>query len=128
VVHENPSHQLCGYSEEMRATLPVNILLIYQAHIRLVDKCGRLQRVARPLVPHVPPGEPVKFFINERQQFIEGSFVTISPGDEQLSYLVWLRRQRFSFSALEVSSAFPALVMRGSFRVVLDDENTPLTS
>ena len=79
-------------------------------------------------MPHVPPGEPVKFFINERQQFIEGSFVTIFPGDEQLSYLVWLRWQKFSFSALEVSSAFPALVMRGSFRVVLDDENTPLTS
>jgi hypothetical protein len=79
-------------------------------------------------VPHVTPGETVKFFVNERQQFIEGSFVTISPGDEQLSYLEWLAWQNISVSALEVSSEVPALVMRGGFRFVLDDENTPLTS
>ena len=49
VVDEDPPHDLCGDTKEMRSTPPIDLPLIDESQVRFVDERRRLQGVAHPL-------------------------------------------------------------------------------
>ena len=50
VVHENPPHHLRGEAVELRATFPIDLLLVDHAQERFVNECRALQCVRVALV------------------------------------------------------------------------------
>jgi hypothetical protein len=76
----------------MHSVVPVSILNIYQSQICLVDeRCG-LECVTGPLIPHVAPGNAVKFCIDQRHQAVECRLVAATPGLQQNADFDGLRR------------------------------------
>ena len=68
VINQDSADRLGADGEEMRAALPINAGLIDQLEIRLVDQCGGLQRMIRPLAPKMPRGKGTEFIINKRHE------------------------------------------------------------
>ena len=73
----------------MRAVLPVRVRLVNETQVGFVHQCRSLHRVARTFTAHVMMSQPAQFFMDQRHQLIKGSPVPVTPGDEQLGYLLW---------------------------------------
>jgi len=56
-IDENPPHDLCGDTVEVRPILPVHAVLIHQPDICLVNQGRGLKRMAGSLRPHVPSSQ-----------------------------------------------------------------------
>jgi hypothetical protein len=56
-VDENLPHEAGSYTDEMRAALPVQVLIASQFQVGLMDESRWLQRVPRPFVTQIVPGE-----------------------------------------------------------------------
>jgi len=56
VIDEDAPHQLGGDAEELRAILPVGLMLVDQAQVRLVDQRRRLQSMIGSLAAQVTAG------------------------------------------------------------------------
>ena len=59
--------------EELRAILPVGVLLPHQLHEGFVDQFGGLQGVTIRLAPHGALGDAVEFFIDDGCEAIGGA-------------------------------------------------------
>jgi hypothetical protein len=70
VVEEDAAHDLCRYSKKVRTILPPRTCLAYQPQVGLVDQCRGLERVPRPLTPHVPVRDLAQFPLDKRQQIL----------------------------------------------------------
>ena len=71
VVDEDPPHDLCGDTKEMRPILPIDLALVDESQVHLVDERRRLQGVARPLVTKLARGNAAQLGVDEWQQLIE---------------------------------------------------------
>ena len=69
--------------EEVGAVVPAHGARVDQAHVGLVDQRRRLQRVVRPLPPHVAPSQPMQLGLDERDQAIERRLLPVAPGQQQ---------------------------------------------
>jgi hypothetical protein len=78
MIDQNPSHQLrCG-SEEVRPAFPFYRAPPNESEVGLMDKCGGLQCVVRPLLAHTTGGEAVKLVIDQRHEPVQGVLITLS--------------------------------------------------
>jgi hypothetical protein len=57
-IDEDAPHDLCGDTEEVRATPPINLTLIDESEIRFVDECRWLESMPRPLTTELPTRDP----------------------------------------------------------------------
>ena len=60
-----------GDGAEVRAVLPAARLVLHQAHVRLVDERGRLQRLTGALAAEVARREPTQLLVDDRQQRVD---------------------------------------------------------
>ena len=68
VVDENAPHHLRSEAVELRAALPVDLLLIDDAQERFVNERRALQSVRAALVTQMAPRQRSQFFVDQRQQ------------------------------------------------------------
>jgi hypothetical protein len=83
VVDQDSAHHLCGHTEEVRSTPPIDTALIDQPQVSLVDQRGRLQRVSGSLAPKLARRDAAELRIDEWQQLIECTVVAATPITEQ---------------------------------------------
>jgi hypothetical protein len=62
--------------------------MIHQPKVRFVEKGRRLQRVTGAFTAQVEVCLAMKFFINERKEFIESLVVSVAPVTKQPRYPV----------------------------------------
>jgi len=94
VIHENPSHHLRSHAEEMGTVLPVDIALFDEQQIRLVNKCGRLQRMPVALTTKLTRRDCAQFAIDKRQQTIQRVWIASTPMIEQSrDVVIWAHSQ-----------------------------------
>jgi hypothetical protein len=79
MVNQDVSHHLRADGEEVGAVLPVESLLTGEFQIRLVDQCGRLQRMTGTLLAHLALRDTAEFGVYEREEFVERRPVAFSP-------------------------------------------------
>ena len=70
--------------EEVGAVLPLDVLPVDQAQVRLVDERGRLEDVPGTLAGHAAGRDAPQLLVDERRQRLERGLVPAAPGDEQL--------------------------------------------
>ena len=69
----------------MRSVLPLDSVHVNEPDVRFVDQRRGLERVVRSLAPHVALGQGVELLVDERNELVEGRFVTVAPRQEQVS-------------------------------------------
>jgi hypothetical protein len=79
VLNENLPHQVRGSTKEMRAIVPGNLRLIYQAQKRFVDQRRGLQGVTGLFTAQIAFRLLAQLVIHDRQQFIERGTVAVAP-------------------------------------------------
>jgi hypothetical protein len=79
VVDEDPPHHPGGDSEEVARIGPRDRALTDQAHVRLVDEGGGLERVVAALGPKLGGREAAQFLVDQRHQPLERSRITGGP-------------------------------------------------
>src|SRR5580698_3954813 len=78
-IHKNAPHDLSRDSEEMNPIFPTRVLSVHQAQVCLIYERGGLKRVAGPLLPHLAPGHPVEFGVDQRYQPVQRRLIAIAP-------------------------------------------------
>jgi len=86
-VHQDAAHDAGCHGEKVSAVLPFDAPDFDQSQVRLVDQRGCLQRVIRPLAPHVTGRKTMELLMNERQELIQGGFVTPAPCLQQSRWI-----------------------------------------
>ena len=85
MVDEDPSHEVGGDAEEVRAALPVDVSLAGELEKGLVDERGGLQGVIPSLPGEIPGRERVQLVVHERNQTFEGRGTSGLPVPQQAS-------------------------------------------
>ena len=67
----------------MRAVLPCDRFPVDQTDEGLVDECGGLEAVFWALSGHAAAGNPVELLMDEWDQPLEGTFVALTPLEQQ---------------------------------------------
>src|SRR5215207_9507907 len=88
VVYEYAAHHLRGDAEEVRAVLPLNLRLVYEAHVRLVDERSGLQGVADALAPQVARRELAQLAVDDRQKVVEDAAVAFRQAHEESRHVL----------------------------------------
>jgi hypothetical protein len=70
MVDQNPPHQFCGDAEEVRATLPRDLLPPEQSHECLVDERRRLKGVIAAFPPKIGAGAAPELAVDQRHQVV----------------------------------------------------------
>ena len=86
VIKQDVPHHLCRQPEEMRAILPIHLLVFEQTDKRFVDKRRRLQRMACVFAAHVAMRQPVQFGVDQRRQAFECRRITSAPSLQQFRH------------------------------------------
>jgi hypothetical protein len=73
--------------EKVRAILPLHLSDVDQFEIRLVDERRRLERTPHTLVSHLPPIDAPQLHVDYRDEPLQGDFVALSAGHEQMRHL-----------------------------------------
>jgi hypothetical protein len=88
MIDKEPPHQLGCNAKEVRAVLPLDVLLPDQLQVGLVNEGCRLQRMAGPLAREISLRQPLQLVIHDRHQLVERLPVSLSALDEQLSQVL----------------------------------------
>jgi hypothetical protein len=72
----------------MGPILPLHPLVIHQADVGLVDQGGRLEAVVAALTSHIAVRQVAELRIDGRRQLVEGVWVSVAPGREELADIV----------------------------------------
>jgi hypothetical protein len=67
----------------VRAILPVDLLDIQQAQVRLVHQGRGLKGVAGPFSTQTPPGHPLQFLMHQRREPGERRRIALPPGEQE---------------------------------------------
>src|SRR5262245_62451497 len=86
MVNQDVSHQLCRQAEELRAALPVHILLLHQFHIGFINKRSWLECVVITFSAKIDVGQLVELVIDQGHQIVERFPIAAAPSDQQLGY------------------------------------------
>src|SRR5262249_39547779 len=105
------------HREEVRAVLPVDVLDVDQADVRLVhQRCG-LKRVAHLLTGHITFSDLMEFAFDERYKARERRFITAAPRQQQARYVErTFSNRRFlppRIAPFHFSTTFPASMPEG---------------
>ena len=73
--------------------MPLHLLQVDEAQVRLVDERRGLQRVVRALVCHVPPRQPLQLVVDQRHQLLERLGLAAAPRKEELCRSVFASTQ-----------------------------------
>src|SRR5579863_5684560 len=95
VVDQYPSHEIGGDSEEMRAALPIDGVLLDQPQVRLMDQRSRLKSVIGAFVRHVIGGKPLQFAVDQGNHLVRRSSVSLPHGTKQARNLAGIGLHRF---------------------------------
>ena len=91
MVYQYSPHHLGRNCEEMGAILPLHALVVHQTHVGFIYQGSGLKRVAWALALHVVVSQAAKLFINDRRQAVERVLVSIAPGAEEPTYVVFIQ-------------------------------------
>lgn len=72
---------------------PAHPVVVNQPDVCLIDQRRSLKSVSGSLTPHALMSHSAQFFVDERDQLIQGSSVAAAPIQQQASYIV-LREPR----------------------------------
>src|SRR5262245_14950850 len=72
----------------MGAVLPGQTRSSGQLHVSIIEQRRGLQRVSRSLATHVSVCQPMQLRLNQRDQFFQSLFVSVSPIAEELRHLL----------------------------------------
>jgi hypothetical protein len=82
-------------AKKVRAILPMDMFLIYEANVSFINQGRGLKRVPLSLPVHISPRHSVQFVVDKRVQFVEGSLISVAPFSKQLRNLVRWRGRFF---------------------------------
>jgi hypothetical protein len=68
---------------KVSAILPVDVLDIQQAQVRLVHQCRGLKGVAGPFPTQTPPGHTLQLLMHQRREPGQRRLVALSPGEQE---------------------------------------------
>ena len=77
VIDQDAAHGLGGSTEEVRAVLPIGLLVASQPEPGFVYERSGLKRLAGGFAGHLRGGKFAQFAVNERQQLVGGLGVTL---------------------------------------------------
>ena len=77
----------------MRATLPIDAVLVHELEKRFVHERRRLQRVTGIFTREVAPRDAMQLAVDERGQLLEGARVSTLPSVEQVGDVPVLGRR-----------------------------------
>ena len=101
VIDQNIAHHSGRQAVKLRATLPLDFLLIHQAQIGFVYQRRRLQAMIRALPSQIPDRQPTQLVIDQRHKLLERGSVAAAPLQKKVGNAV-RRVARHAWSA-----AFP---------------------
>ena len=84
VVRQHAPHDLRGNPKKMSPVLPAHSALTEEPNVGFVDELSGLELLTRRLASQIATGETVNLCVNERNELVEGTGVTISPRLEKL--------------------------------------------
>ena len=67
VIDQDPAHDLCRDTKEVRSILPIDLALVDESDVRLMNEGRRLQGVVGALAPKLARGNAPELPIDERQ-------------------------------------------------------------
>ena len=70
----------------MDAVLPIHLLRADETQVSLVDERRGLQAVASALPAHAAARNAMQLLVHERDELLEGSFVTPAPREEEAGH------------------------------------------
>jgi hypothetical protein len=70
-------------AKEVGAILPVHVLDVDEAEVRLVDESGCLKAVAGPFARHASAGDSPQFAVDDGDQPLQSRLVTGPPRQEE---------------------------------------------
>src|SRR5215831_8896833 len=80
VIDHQPPDDLRAQSEEMRPVLALDPSCPNEFQIRLIGENGGLQGLTARTPGEVLPGDPAQLRVDQRDQVVEGSLVSVAPG------------------------------------------------
>ena len=83
MVDKDVTHHLRGHRKEVRAILPLGLLLSGKTKVRLIYQCRRLERITVALAPHIAMRDASQFVINQRRESVERGSVSLLPVIQQ---------------------------------------------
>ncbi len=89
-VNQDLAHQTRSHSEEMRAILPVRRFLPDHAQVRFMNQSCTLKALPGGFTTKMTSRQAPQLVIHERDQLFQGSVISVSPPDQQFTY-VWMR-------------------------------------
>jgi hypothetical protein len=87
-VDQDPSHQLSGNGDKVRAILPADAAGVDQPDVSLVHQGGGLKGVASLLPTHAAFGQTVEFVVHQRRQLAQRGLIAIAPGHQQRRHVL----------------------------------------
>ena len=76
----------------LRGTTDVSSIDIDEPKVDLVDECGRLKGVPRCLASQTAARHPAQFVVDERDQPVQRFGISLTPGQEQVRYIMHAER------------------------------------
>ena len=67
----------------------MDIAGVDQPQIGFIDQRGGLQGVPRILLTHVATSQPAQLFVHQGSELLQGSRISVSPGQEQSRDFLW---------------------------------------
>ncbi len=92
VVHQDAAHHAGRDAEEVRPALPVDLVVVHQAQVRLVDQGRGLERVVAAFAAQVAARHLAQFLVDRRQEFLRGCHAAALPGQQKPGHPVSGRR------------------------------------
>ena len=84
MVHQNAADDLRAEREEMHAAFAADAFGANQFEVGLIGQCGGLQRMAGGAATQLPSRHSAQLRVHGSDQAVEGLFVPIAPGVDQL--------------------------------------------
>ena len=84
VIHKDAAHKLRGQSKEMCPIFPGHPSLINEAHVELVDKGCRNERVIGTFTPQLAGGNPPQLAVDDGQKLLERGGIPLGPSHQEL--------------------------------------------
>src|SRR5438132_12880349 len=92
IVDQNPTHRLCGGSEEVAAAVPGMPLLTLRAlnesNVGFVDQRRRLERLARLFLGQLLRRQLAQLIVDERQELLSAVGVALLDGGQDAGNII----------------------------------------
>ncbi len=86
MVNQDAAHDLGRDGKKVRATSPINGVMLDELEIRLMDQSGGLKGVILPFATHVPPGKTPHFVVDQGDQLRGGILVSIGEVSQEAGH------------------------------------------